>query len=291
MVSIRLWTERDIDYVAESVQREGWRHTRRDVERCWLCEPNGCFMAEVDGRRVGHVFSVRYDHAGWIGLLIVNPKERGKGLGELLMRNAISYLQESGAETIRLEAVERAVPLYRRLGFKEEFDSLRFRKKIDQRNRPRHTAEVAETQVRIHLMQEDEVEAVSRFDTRYFDANRLRVLKSLYEDNPPLCFTAEGKGGLSGYIMVRKVRGAHWIGPWMSEDPETAESLLRACAEIVEDQNELRLGMPAPNSDGVTLMKRLDFELAGKSVRMILSERQHPVHIIGVYGIGGPEKG
>ena len=179
MVSIRLWTERDIDYVAESVQREGWGHTRRDVERCWLFEPDGCFIAEADGRRVGHVFSVRYDKAGWIGLLIVDPKERAKGVGKKLMQSAISYLHKSGTETIRLEAVERAVPLYRRLGFKDEFSSLRFSKQVNERSSLRRSTE-AKMRARIRLMQRDDIENVANFDSRFFGANRLRVIRSLY---------------------------------------------------------------------------------------------------------------
>ena len=290
MVSIRLWTERDIDYVAESVQREGWGHTLRDVERCWLYEPEGCFIAEADGRRVGHVFSTRYDRAGWIGLLVVDPKERGKGIGKTLMQKAISYLQSLGTETINLEAVEEAVPLYRRLGFKEEFDSLRFRKKVDRRNRLNHVTE-AEVRAVTRLMQRDDVETVASFDSRYFGANRLRVLRSLYEDYPRLCFISEAMGNPVGYIMVRKVREAHWIGPWVGEDAEIAERLLSACVDAMEDETQLRLGMPAPNSNGVSLMENFNFELTGKSVRMVLSRRQRSVRTSGVYGIGGPEKG
>lgn len=290
MVSIRLWTERDIDYVAESVQREGWGHTRRDVERCWLYEPEGCFIAEADGRRVGHVFSTRYHGAGWIGLLIVDPENRGKGVGKTLMQNAISYLKNSGTETIQLEAMEGAVPLYRRLGFKEEFDSLRFRKKVDRRNRPKHAIE-AEPRAVIRLMQRDDIETVASFDSRYFGANRLRVLRSLHEDYPRLCFISEAMGNPVGYIMSRKVREAHWIGPWIGKDAENAESLLSACVDAMEDETQLRLGMPAPNSDGVSLMEKFNFELTGKSVRMVLSRRQRSVRTSGVYGIGGPEKG
>jgi hypothetical protein len=33
-------------------------------------------MAEVQSKRVGHVFTVGYGKAGWIGLLIVNPENR-----------------------------------------------------------------------------------------------------------------------------------------------------------------------------------------------------------------------
>jgi len=289
MFSIRLWTERDIDYVAESVRLEGWGHTRRDVERCWLYEPKGCFMAEAQGRRVGHAFSIRYGRAGWIGLLIVDPEERGRGAGTMLMQSAISYLQESGTETIRLEAVERAVPLYGRLGFKEEFDSLRFKKKVYQKSKLRHV-EKGEARGRTRRVQKGDLEAVAGFDRRYFGSGRLRVLRSLHEDYPQLCFVSE-RSRLLGYIMARKTQEAHWIGPWISGDSETAESLLHVCVEAMEGETELRLGMPAPSGDGVSLVRELGFELTRKSVRMVLGKRHHSVNTVGVYGIGGPEKG
>ena len=125
-VSVRAWTESDVECVFQSVARERWGHSRRDVERCWCLEPHGCFVAELESEPVGHVSTICYGKLGWIGLLIVNPEKRGRGIGTTLMQKAVDYLKQAGAETLKLEAEETAVPLYRSLGFKEEFDSLRF---------------------------------------------------------------------------------------------------------------------------------------------------------------------
>ena len=123
-ILIRPWTQADIDYVTESVERERWGYTERDIERCWRLEPNGCFIAEVKREQVGHVFSIGYDKTGWIGLLIVNPECRGKGIGTILTKNAVNHLQKTGKVTIRLEAVEKAIPLYRRLDLKRSSSHL-----------------------------------------------------------------------------------------------------------------------------------------------------------------------
>lgn len=125
-VVIRPWVSGDIDYVVQSVSREEWGHSRDEIERCWLWEPNGCLVAEVGHDKVGHVSSIAYGRLGWIGLLIVNPERRGKGIGTALMKKAVDHLRNSGVEMIRLEAIEEAVPLYRRLGFGAEFESLRY---------------------------------------------------------------------------------------------------------------------------------------------------------------------
>ena len=91
--------------------------------------------------------------------------------------------------------------------------------------------------------------------------------------------------------MGRKTQAAHWIGPWISQDSETAEELLNAFTDALEEETELRLGMPVLNTEGVSLMRELNFELTGKSVRMVLGKPQHKGDLRGVYGIGGPEKG
>lgn len=293
MVLIRLWKRSDLDYVADSVRREGWRHVKRDIERCWRFEPNGCFIAEVAGKPVGHVFSVRYDEVGWIGLLIVNPENRGRGIGAALMKKAIGYLQERGVETMRLEAVEKAVPLYKRLDFIEEFVSLRFSKRQKQaENKTRSTK--GDSESNISDVKDEDVDQIASFDSDYFGVNRLRVLKSLYQDEPKgNCFMARKSRRVIGYIMSRKITDAYWIGPWVCENSETAGMLLRACVNAIDRKakTELRLGMPALNTAGIRLVDRYGFNLTGKSVRMICGKPDYFGDVKRVYGIGGPEKG
>lgn len=289
MVFIRRWTRTDIGYVSESITREGWGYSRRDVERCWHLEPEGCFVAEVGGKSVGHVFSVSYDEAGWIGLLIVNPESRGSGVGEALMRNAIGYLQRKGVETVRLEAVERAVPLYRRLGFAEEFDSLRFSRQTGRSER--ETLDRGD-EFEVSPVAELDLEDLAVFDSEYFGVNRLMVLRSLYADEPQHCFVAREGGKPVGYIFARKTLTGYWLGPWVCRNARVAESLICACIRaIAKEETELRLGMPILNADGVSLVKKLGFQIVGKSVRMVWGKLGRMGDIAGIYGIGGPEKG
>jgi len=286
LVVVRRWTEADIDYVTESVMREGWGYIKRDIERCWHYEPNGCFIAEAKGDPVGHVFSICYGKTGWIGLLIVDPMERGKGIGAVLTQAAIDYLQHVGVETIRLEAVERAVALYRRLGFREEFYSLRFSKQLKRKEIQKASSE------NVFPMRQKDLEEIAEFDSRFFGANRLRVLQSLYKDQPQNCFVASEKQKLLGYLMSRKISKIHRIGPWVSQNPIMAERLLNACMEAVGgEETELRLGMPILNEEGLRLIEELAFQQTSKSIRMAWGKQRHRGRITGIYGIGGPEKG
>ena len=123
---LRLFKERDIEFAYEMTKIEGWNYEKEDTQRMFSYNPSGCFIAEVNGKQVGHVFSVNYGNLGWIGLLIVRAEYRRKGVGTALMKEAINNLLTSGVETIRLEAISAIATIYRKLGFVDEYDSLRF---------------------------------------------------------------------------------------------------------------------------------------------------------------------
>jgi len=283
-IMIRRWTGADIDYVSESVSREGWGHTRRDVERCWKLEPNGCFIAESENKPVGHVFSVIYGKIGWIGLLIVNPEKRGLGIGAALMEAAISYLEERGARAIKLEAVEKAAPLYRRLGFVDEFDSLRFCGMPKHKDQPRRKGIVS-------LIRENDILEIAEFDAQHFGANRLSVLKSLHSDFSQYCFAAKENQHVEGYIMARKTLDGLWIGPWVCND-SLAQLLSSTLFESMrKEAGYLRLGFPALNENARKLVEESGFQLVGKSIHMIRGDRKNQGDVTRIYGIVGPEKG
>jgi len=298
MVVIRLWKRSDLDFVAGSVRREGWGHLRRDVERCWRFEPEGCFIAEVEGRRVGHVFSVCYGGVGWIGLLIVNPENRGRGIGAVLMKKAVGFLQEKGVETIRLEAVEKAVPLYRRLGFRDEFDSLRLCRRLEPGfyGVSRERLERIGGGVVIRVIREEDLERLAGFDSGYFGVGRLRVLLGFFDDGlEGGCLLAERAGRVLGYVMSRRVQDAFLVGPWVCAGSGVAERLFYAWVYAVcgggDGEVLVRVGVPAVNRSAVGLMEKLGFSLATQSVRMVWGKLKYQGDVSGVYGIGGAEKG
>jgi len=290
MVSIRLLAQADINFVTESVQRARWGYTKRDVERCWQYEPEGCFIAEINHQPIGHVFSVNYGKMGWIGLLIVKEEHRNRGVGTVLTKIAIQYLRKKGVETIRLEAVEKAVPLYKRLGFVKEFDSLRFSRPLKQGE----SFKLSGQKIKVERIKEEDLETITKFDSKYFGVKRPQVLQSLYRDSPQNCFGVKEKQETIGYIMSRPIPNIHRIGPWIcaEEEPEAASNLLITCINAIEEkETELKIGMPAPNTKGTKLMAKLGFKLIGKSIRMVWGKHKHKGNIKGIYGIAGPEKG
>jgi GNAT superfamily N-acetyltransferase len=90
------WDERFEGLVAEIVAQfiRGYDSAR---ERCWI--------AERDGRRVGCVFLVRHasrEGVAQLRLLLVEPSERGMGLGQHLVRECSGFARASGYRVITL---------------------------------------------------------------------------------------------------------------------------------------------------------------------------------------------
>ena len=283
MLSVRPWIEEDIPYLCQSVSREKWGHTRSDIERCWHWEPKGCLIAE-EGERVGHVSSISYGKLGWIGLLIVNPEHRGKGIGTSLVGKAIVHLRETGVESIRLEAVEEFVPFYETLGFRQEFASLRYQGQMTPRMSESHNAEVS-------LIRPEEMAELAAFDSEYFGAGRTQILETLAEVDPLRSFVAREEEIL-GYMMCRKTENGYWMGPWVSSDAGVSEDLLAAALRSLDESDRmLRFGFPSTNEEMQRLMRKNGILPRGKSIRMVLGKRSCGGNPSRIFGIAGPEKG
>ena len=120
-MNIRTMTRDDLRYMADLAREENWGNGLTDYNRLYDLEPEGCFVAENDDHPVGTITSIVYNSYAFLASLIVDKKERGKGVGTALMKIAMSYLQSKGVPTIELDGVLEAAPLYRRLGFQDKY--------------------------------------------------------------------------------------------------------------------------------------------------------------------------
>lgn len=83
------------------------------------------FLAEIDKKIVGYIKIIRLygksNHVGELGMF-VKKDYRDKGIGELMIRQALKYAHKEGIKIVKLSVFannNRAIHLYRKLGFKK----------------------------------------------------------------------------------------------------------------------------------------------------------------------------
>jgi len=278
---MRQMTEDDGGFFLELISLTGWGNTAEDLCRMLYYEPRGCFVAVLDGVDAGMVASTGYGEVGWIGNLVVLPECRGSGIGAGLMRRAMRHLLDSGVSTIRLDSVEKAIPLYERLGFRAEFGSLRFT----------GTGEPSKVKG-TEAMKPSDLGDVVELDMRFFGAPRERVLRRVQGDFPELCFVTRESSRIVGFIMAKPSDVSVRIGPWICDPsrPDLAEDLLRRLIGEVRGE-KMWIGVPEENQASVRILRDNGFESLPTSLRMCYGRCEPMGDVAGRFSIGAADKG
>ncbi len=205
-LEIRGLTRDDLAFAAESAALEGWAgETREAFEAFHLHAPAGCLLAEWDGRPAGICVATPYGDSGFVGELIVRREARGRRIGPRLLEAAVEFLRDSGAGSIYLDAVERAVPFYESAGFRAVCRSLRFQGVVAARPSPP-----------VRPMRPDDLPAVLRLDRAAFGADRRFFLERRLALFPHLARVREDGGVVSGFVLGSPGRGVVSAGPFVA---------------------------------------------------------------------------
>lgn len=252
---ISLMTTDDLGFAAAQTAREGWASGSDDFAISLEHEPEGCFVAREEGRRIGMVTTTRHGESGWIANLIVVPEARSRGVGRELMERGLAYLEAAGVATVRLDGDPPGIPLYRSLGFVDEWESLRFR--WEGREAPASTA--------VQRITAADVDRLLAFDAPRFGDERRKWLR-LFLATGCRGFLVERHGEVAGYVMAVRTDIALRIGPCVAVDAEAARALVAAA---LESDEVATVGLPEANHEARALYEDLGFRQTASSLRMV----------------------
>ena len=256
-LKIRAFGDRDIDFALAQTTREGWDNTVSTFRVSLSHDPEGCFIAEIDGQRAGMITTTRYVRSAWMGNLIVAPHYRRQRIGERLMEHAIGRLEAHGIRTFWLEADPMGVSIYRRLGFVERFESPRLEK------RPPHTASRSET----GRLGASDLDAARTLDALYFGDDRGRLLGELMSI-ACAAYCVRVNRRLVGFAMALPSLAGVRLGPCVVDDLSATGQLIDSVLTDFSDQTII-IAVPGVNGTATQLLKSRGFARGPSCLRML----------------------
>jgi ribosomal protein S18 acetylase RimI-like enzyme len=216
---IRTMTLADVPAGLRLCRASGWNQVARDWEQFLHLNPSGARVIEKRGAVVGTVATLRYGGFGWIAMVLVDPAERGRGLGTRLLDAGIELMGEGTC--VRLDATPAGERIYRPRGFVPEYALSRMTRAADARPRP------SESPAARRMTRED-LPRVAAWDAEAFGADRRAMLEWLHAGAPEYAWIVAGGDRIAGYMLGRHGFAFEHFGPIVAGSPEIAIDLVSA---------------------------------------------------------------
>jgi GNAT superfamily N-acetyltransferase len=219
MFQVKPMRVEDFPFATKLANTMNWNMATRDFEFMTSLEPEGCFVVFQGSEHLGIATSISFGKVGWFGNLIVKEKYRNKGVGSLLVKHAVNYLQSKGVKTIGLYAYPNLIGFYSKFGFRrdEDFSVLRA-ETLD--------SLTTETLPKVGTQQ---IQAIAEFDSRCFGGNRKKLLESIILEEGNLSYHKSENNEVAGYAAAKVYEKMAEVGPLICQEGhvDVAASLLK----------------------------------------------------------------
>jgi GNAT superfamily N-acetyltransferase len=268
--TIRLLLPSDISEAIKLTRAAGWNQLPGDWERLLSLEPEGCFALESGGHLAASTTVICYGkELAWVGMVLTAPEFRRQGFAESLIARALKFTERRGIATVKLDATDSGINLYRKFGFVEECEIQRWQ---------RAPAPVGAREVLGYCPDPS-------YDCARFGVDRSALLAQLAEFGA--CSLPS-----EGYAMGRPGFLAWYFGPSVAKSPAAARRLLRWFLANHAAENVFWDLFPT-NQKAVQIAQEFGFAPVRRLTRMALSRIPAPTiaNHPDVFAIAGFELG
>jgi GNAT superfamily N-acetyltransferase len=269
----------DVDFAIELAAREGWNPGLHDAEYFYRTDPGGFFIGLKGNNPVGCISAVSYSgRFGFIGLYIVVPEHRGKGLGTALWQHAMRYLKN---QNIGLDGVIQQQENYRKSGFKLAYRNIRYQGTAF----PKAAADD-------ELVPLDNVDfdQLATYDSKFFAVPRKQFLEGWMRMPDSRAVAMMRDQTLHGYGVIRRCRRGSKVGPLFANDEKIAETLLLELSNDVAIGEPIFLDVPEVNPAAMRLVERHRMNKVFETARMY-TDAPPAIELEGVFGVTTLELG
>lgn len=242
---------------------EGWNPGINDASLLWQMDPEGFLGIELDGKFAGGGAVIRHSASfGFMGLFLVDPAFRNRGLGRILWtaRRDSLLLRLSAGATIGLDGVDSMVGFYERGGFRRSTRHRRFVSPTGHRFCSGDGC-VSATEV--------PVEQLQAMDGLCFPGGFRQTLMEWISQPGAVSHAVYTHGQLLGYGVLRPCRTGWKVGPLFAEDRRVAETILLSLLEAAGGE-PVYVDAPDNNPEAARLLKSFGMEEVFGCERMYL---------------------
>ncbi len=282
---LRRMTVADIPLGMRLKELAGWNQTPEDWTNFLELCPDGCCVAEWEGVPVGTFTTVDYGGlVGWIGMVLVDPDYRRRGIGTFLIESALKVL-EARCLAVKLDATPAGREVYLPLGFQDE---LVLERRV--RTARSSSAPAKGPKIEVTACRQEHLAQVAALDLEAFGVDRSGILKRWYRGAIDYAFVAREAGKLSGFCLGRRGTRYEQLGPLVAVSAESAEALLARALEACGERSVVIDALPA-SARWIDTLEGLEFRLERRLTRMVRGPEPPPGKLSWQWAAAGPEVG
>jgi len=274
----------DLKRATDLSYSEGWNQTISDW-RFFLGNPdNICLAADLGSITAGTATALNYSgKVAWIGMVLVDKRFRGQGVGRLLMEEIIEKLQHT--ESLKLDATPAGYPLYHKLGFMDELTICRMTTgtaiKVSEYETIENDSEA---------FSEKHTRELVDFDRKISGFDRSHLIEYLVRNYPDKAFVISKNRKITGFILGRDGVRYHYLGPVFAMSDDSACKLIAKALSGLE-RKPVAVDVLQDKHRIIKWLEMAGFEKQRQFTRMYLKSNEYRGLIENQYLIAGPEFG
>lgn len=274
-------TKEQMSFLIQMAKEQGWNPGLDDADAFYAADPDGFFIAELEGEPIGCISAVSYsDNFGFVGFYVMKKGFEGNYFGSQLALKATRYLY---GKNVGLDGVIDRIDNYTRLGFKFAYPNARYEFLVP---------DVLEHTLcgKIQTYSDELYSAVCQYDTQCFPADRSKFLKTWLNTPNSQTKVIVDNGRIRGYSVVRKCDSGYKIGPLFADGLLQAENLFLEIISTLPAGEKVFLDIPEINMDAKILTAKYEMKKVFETARMYSKEKPN-IALNKVFGITSFELG
>ena len=268
---IRNMKRGELDQIIDWAADEGWNPGLHDADVFWAADPDGFIVAEKDGHLIGGGSIVSYEgRFGFMGLFIMHPEHRGKGLGGQLWHQRLKRLIQrlNSPPLIGMDGVFNMQDWYSQGGFRFVARDLRYEGIAQSHGPSGVTVDVSDAPFSL----------LDDYDAAHFPARRSRFLQNWIRYPGSIGKAVFSDNKLQAYGLIRPCREGFKVGPLFADDLSLASHVFHDLSSCVPGE-KIFLDVPEDNPAALTLVQTEDMREVFGCARMYYGEAPRlPIH-------------